>query len=99
MPYCEFKTAKTTFFSSCLIFATVKARGGLTKYIRYCDKFGPDGDKKLGAELNEMAFYHSISSITNTIWYMDVQKYQSWRKLGQLRSVGKNYFLCHVLTI
>ena len=53
----------------------------------------------MGAELNEMAFYHSISSITNTIWYMDVQKYQSWQKLGQLRSVGKNYFLCHVLTI
>ena len=38
-------------------------------------------EEKMGAELNEMAFYHFISSITNTIWYIDVQKYQSWRKL------------------
>ena len=35
----------------------------------------------MGAELNEMAFYHSISSITNTIWYMDVQKLVGGEKL------------------
>ena len=46
----------------------------------------------MGAELNEMAFYHSISSITNTIWYMDVQKYQSWRKLGQFEVGGEKSF-------
>ena len=72
---------------------------GLAKYIKNWHKFDLSRGKKMGAELNEMAFHQFISSITNTIWYIDVQKYQSWRKLGQLRSVGKNYFLCHVLTI
>ena len=38
-------------------------------------------ETKMDVELNEKAFYHFISSITNTIWYIDVQKYQSWRKL------------------
>ena len=50
-------------------------------------------EEKMGAELNEMAFHHFISSITNTIWYIDVGKYQSWQKLLRLRSVRQNYFL------
>ena len=50
----------------------------------------------MGAELNEKAFYHFISSITNTIWYIDVRKYQSWRKLGRLRLVWQNYFFHHI---
>ena len=37
----------------------------------------------MGAELNEIPFHHFISSITNTIWYIDVQKYQSWRKIDK----------------
>ena len=53
----------------------------------------------MGAELHEMAFHHFISSITNTIWYIDVGKYQSWRKLLRLRSVRQNYFFGHIFTI
>ena len=56
-------------------------------------------EEKMGAELNEMAIHHSISSITNTIWYIDVGKYQSWRKLLRLSSVRQNYFFGHILTI